>query len=90
MPVVGGHTSRGPGSDTLLAAAIVGRARRLITSFDARPGDALVVAVDLRGRYREPDDYFDAATRASPDPARDAVGAAGARRGRGWSRRAKM
>ncbi len=53
VPIVGGHTTRFPRDRTpLLAAAVVGRARRLISSFDARPGDALIMAVDLRGTYR--------------------------------------
>jgi AIR synthase-related protein len=73
VPVVGGHTSRLEGSDTLLSAAVVGRARRLITSFDARPGDALLFAVDLRGQYRGDAPYFDAATHAPPEQLRAAV-----------------
>lgn len=67
VPVVGGHTSRSPGS-TLLAAAIVGRARKLITSFDARPGDQLLLAIDLRGSYRGASSYFDAATAGTVNP----------------------
>lgn len=51
VPVVGGHTNaraeRGG-----LAVAVLGRATRLLTSFDARPGHDLVMAVDLRGAYR--------------------------------------
>ena len=61
VPIVGGHTNtrteRGQ-----LAVAILGRAKRLITSFDARGGDVLIAAVDLRGRFREPYLYWDAAT----------------------------
>lgn len=53
VPVVGGHTNtrseRGG-----LAVAVLGRARRLMTSFDAAPGQDLVMAVDLRGAYRSP------------------------------------
>jgi uncharacterized protein len=53
VPVVGGHTNlrtdRGQ-----LSVAILGRAKRLLTSYDARPADRLVAAIDLRGRYREP------------------------------------
>ena len=53
VPVVGGHTNirtdRGQ-----LSVAILGRASKLLTSFDASPGDRLIAAVDLRGRYREP------------------------------------
>jgi uncharacterized protein len=63
VPVVGGHTNvrtdRGQ-----FSVAILGRARKLLTSFDAEPGDALVAAVDLRGRYREPFSNWEAATSA--------------------------
>ena len=63
VPVVGGHSNirsdRGQ-----LSVAILGRARRLLTSFDARPGQRLVMAVDLRGRYREPFSNWEAATDA--------------------------
>ncbi|QIF01125.1 sll0787 family AIR synthase-like protein [Roseimicrobium sp. ORNL1] len=53
VPIVGGHTTRFPIERTpLLAAAVVGRAQHLISSFDARPRDALMMAVDLRGAYR--------------------------------------
>ena len=45
-----------------LAVAVLGRAgARLLTSFDARPGDALVAAIDHRGAYREPFDNWQAA-----------------------------
>jgi uncharacterized protein len=63
VPVVGGHTNvrtdRGQ-----FSVAILGRARKLLTSFDAEPGDALVAAIDLRGRYREPFSNWEAATSA--------------------------
>lgn len=66
IPVVGGHTNlrtdRGQ-----LAVAIIGRAKRLLTSFDARPGDRLIAAIDLRGRYREPLSNWEAATDAPVD-----------------------
>nr|WP_246504076.1 sll0787 family AIR synthase-like protein [Plastoroseomonas arctica] len=66
VPLVGGHsnlrTDRGQ-----LAVAILGRARRLLTSFDAEPGDRLVAAIDLRGRYREPFANWEAATEAPPE-----------------------
>lgn len=66
IPVVGGHTNlRTP--QLQLAVSIIGRARRLITSFDARPGDLLVCAVDHRGAYRAPFDNWQAALQAPPD-----------------------
>jgi AIR synthase-related protein len=61
IPVVGGHTNTRARSGQL-AAAILGRTKALLTSFDAQPGQALIAAVDLRGRYREPANYWDAST----------------------------
>jgi hypothetical protein len=63
VPIVGGHsnlrTDRGQ-----LSVAVLGRARKLLTSFDARADDRLVAAIDLRGRYREPFSNWEAATQA--------------------------
>jgi uncharacterized protein len=63
VPVVGGHTNirtdRGQ-----FSVAILGRTRKLLTSFNAEPGDALIAAIDLRGRYREPFSNWEAATDA--------------------------
>ena len=63
VPVVGGHTNQRAGSEQL-AVSIVGRAKRLLTSFDARPGDTLVMAVDLRGEFMEPQPFWNASTSA--------------------------
>ncbi|MCP1546262.1 sll0787 family AIR synthase-like protein [Methylorubrum extorquens] len=64
VPVVGGHTNTRADVGNL-AVAVLGRAGpRLLTSFDATPGDDLVAAVDLRGRFREPHPYWDASTGA--------------------------
>jgi len=64
VPIVGGHTGRAPGQ-AIVCVAILGRARQLITSFDARPGDDLLLAVDLRGSYRGRGNNFNAATCAT-------------------------
>ena len=63
VPIVGGHTNVRT-DRSQLSVAILGRAKRLLTSFDAGPGDRLVMAVDLRGQYREPFSNWEAATRA--------------------------
>ena len=63
VPLVGGHTNV-RSNQSQLAVAILGRARRLLTSFDARPGDRLIAAIDLRGRYRAPFANWEAATDA--------------------------
>lgn len=62
VPVVGGHSNAHSDDGEQLSVAIVGRAKRLLTSFDARPGDVLVAAIDLRGNYREPLPNWDAST----------------------------
>jgi selenophosphate synthetase-related protein len=63
VPIVGGH-SNNRSERPQLAVAILGHARRLLTSFDAKPGDLLVMAADLRGAYEEPFPYWNASTRA--------------------------
>ena len=63
VPIVGGH-SNNKSARPQLAVAILGRAQRLLTSFAARPGDRLVMAVDLRGAYEEPFPYWNASTPA--------------------------
>lgn len=63
VPVVGGHTNHRSSSSSL-AVAVLGRAKRLITSFDAKRGDVLVAAIDLRGRFRGTSFNWDAASGA--------------------------
>ncbi|MGH8446055.1 MAG: sll0787 family AIR synthase-like protein [Solimonas sp.] len=65
VPVVGGHSSAQAAQEQL-SVAIVGRANKLLTSFDAQPDDVLLVAADLRGAYREPFPHWNAATTAPP------------------------
>jgi AIR synthase-related protein len=66
VPVVGGHTTASRDGAAYLAAAVMGRAERLITSFDATPGDDLVMALDLRGAYRGGKPFWNASTGAPP------------------------
>src|SRR5690606_28604325 len=63
VPIVGGHSNRRNDREQL-SVAILGRANRLLTSFDAKPGEHLVAAIDLRGRFHEPHAYWDASTGA--------------------------
>lgn len=63
VPIVGGHTNlHAPALN--LAVAVTGRANALISSFAARPGDALIAAVDLRGAWRPRFDNWFAASDA--------------------------
>ena len=66
VPIVGGHTNHRSDRGQL-AVAVLGRAKRLITSFDADDGDTMIAAIDLRGRFREPHLHWDASSGAPAD-----------------------
>jgi AIR synthase-related protein len=63
VPVVGGHSNRRNDREQL-SVAILGRAKKLLTSFNAKPGEHIVAAIDLRGRFHDPYAYWDASTGA--------------------------
>lgn len=66
VPIVGGHTNcHSPYNG--LAVAILGRAQQLITSFDARPGNDLVMVVNMAGSYYKDYPFWNAATTAEPE-----------------------
>lgn len=71
VPIVGGHTTTGKSDAAYLAAAVLGRARRLLTSFDARPGDDLLMVVDLRGSWQKDKPFWNASVGAPNDILRD-------------------
>jgi selenophosphate synthetase-related protein len=64
VPIVGGHTTVAKGNSPFLAAAVLGKADRLMTSFEAATGDDLVVAVDLRGTWRGEKPFWNASVGA--------------------------
>ena len=66
VPIVGGHTTLTGGDNTFLAAAVLGKARKLITRFQARPNDDLLMAVDLRGSYRRETPFWNTSVGAPP------------------------
>jgi AIR synthase-related protein len=63
VPIVGGH-SNNRSDRGQLAVAILGRAKQLLTSFNARPGDTLMMAIDLRGAYEGSNPFWNASTTA--------------------------
>ncbi|MDB9513115.1 sll0787 family AIR synthase-like protein [Kamptonema animale CS-326] len=65
VPIVGGHTNCHSPYNAL-AVAILGRAKQLISSFKAQPGDLLLVATDFRGKSHPKYPFWDAATTADP------------------------
>lgn len=66
IPIVGGHTNLRT-VQPQLAASIWGRAKALITSFDAQPGDMLIACADLRGAYAGDSSNFPAFLTAPHD-----------------------
>ncbi|MFT8782830.1 MAG: sll0787 family AIR synthase-like protein [Acetobacter syzygii] len=61
VPVVGGHTNI-RSSHNSLSVAILGRAKRLLTSFDAKSDEMLIAAIDLRGHWHDPHPFWDASS----------------------------
>jgi len=68
IPIVGGHTNLRSRlqNPPHLSVSILGKANKLLSSFAARPGYAIVAAIDLRGKYREPFLNWNSATQAPP------------------------
>ncbi|MDR6192479.1 AIR synthase-related protein [Agrobacterium pusense] len=60
VPIVGGHTNL-RSKDLNLAVSVMGRAKKLISSFAAAPGHLLIAAIDHRGQYRPSFDNWCAA-----------------------------
>ncbi|MBD2104180.1 sll0787 family AIR synthase-like protein [Leptolyngbya sp. FACHB-261] len=65
VPIVGGHTNLHSPYEAL-AVAILGRASRLLTSFNAQPGDTLLAAVDLRGQSHPQHPFWNASRGVEP------------------------
>jgi AIR synthase-related protein len=63
VPLVGGHSNM-RSDEAQLAVSIIGRAKTLLSSFTARSGDHLMMAVDLRGRFEEPYPFWNASVGA--------------------------
>lgn len=69
VPIVGGHTNLNT-TELQLSVSILGHAKKVISSFAARPGDVLIYAIDLSGSYREPFDNWNAALTTPPEALR--------------------
>jgi selenophosphate synthetase-related protein len=63
VPIVGGHSNT-RSDQAQLAVSILGRANKLLSSFNARPGDRLMMAIDLRGAFEEPYPFWNASVGA--------------------------
>ena len=66
VPIVGGHTNMRC-SQGQLAVSILGRANKLLSSFNACVGDKLLMAIDMRGRFEGVYPYWNATSRVAPE-----------------------
>jgi len=89
VPIVGGHTTVTTGGAPFLAAAVLGKAKHLITSFDAKAGDDLLVAVDLRGAWRGQKPFWNASVCAPSERLRADLNLLPALAENGWCRAGK-
>lgn len=88
VPIVGGHTNcHSPYA--ALSVAILGQASHLLSSFKARSGDVLLMAVDLRGQQYAHYPFWNAATEADPQRLRDDLALLPDLAARGWCDAAK-
>ena len=88
VPMVGGHTCyRSAGRH--LAVSVLGQANRLLTSFDARPGQDIIMAVDLNGAYYGHNPFWNASTTSAPADLRRTLGLLPTIAEAGWSGTAK-
>lgn len=88
VPVVGGHTSYRC-APKHLGVAVLGQARSLLTSYDAEPGETLMMTVDLDGAYFEDYPFWNASTSAAPDRVQTTLGLVQTVAEAGWSRAGK-
>lgn len=66
VPIAGGHTN-GHSPYNALSVAILGRAKQLLTSFNAKPGDSLMAVIDRRGTLHPRYPFWNAAIDAPPE-----------------------
>ena len=64
VPLVGGHTNQRAASGQLAVAILGAREAPAHRASMPRPGDALVMAIDLRGEFMEPHPFWNASTSA--------------------------
>lgn len=64
VPIVGGHTNFRSAYNAL-SVAILGRAKKLISSFTAQPGDLLVASIDKSGTMHQKFPFWNAATKSN-------------------------
>lgn len=72
VPIVGGHTNL-RSDQPQLAVAVLGETQHPLSSFAVQPGQTLMAAINLQGRWHPPGFNWDAATEADPATLRQAL-----------------
>jgi len=88
IPIVGGHTCY-HSDKKHIAVSILGKANKLLTSYDAAPDDVLLMIIDLGGSYFENYPFWNASTEAGPEKLRHNMGLLRQVAENGWSKAAK-
>jgi len=68
VPLVGGHLTKQTDFSSL-SVFIIGRARRLLSSFNAQTGDDLVLVCNLRGKFHSGFNFWDSSSEISGEDA---------------------
>ena len=69
--LAGGHTSHAAGNPAVLAVAVTGWARKLLSTLHVAPGQTIAMVVDLEGRWHGDAPYWKAFEDVSPAQLRD-------------------
>jgi len=66
VPVVGGHINS-ESKESALAVSILGKAKKLLTSFNAKDGDDLLIVTNPKGKYLPDNNFWDSSSQLSSD-----------------------
>jgi AIR synthase-related protein len=83
LALVGGHLTANAGVASV-TACILGRARHILSSFNARPGDTLLHVVNLKGRFHPQFPFWDCSEHLSDAELRRDLGLLPAAAEAGW------
>ena len=62
VPVIGGHFGGGEASESALAVFILGKAAKLLSSFNAKEGDNLIMVVGGEGKFYSDFNFWDSSS----------------------------
>ena len=66
VPVVGGHINS-DSKESALSVSILGKAKKLLTSFNAKDGDALLIVTSAKGKFVADNNFWDSSSELNSD-----------------------